>query len=376
MKVSTWNIEHFKKPLAQPNKPSNKNRLKNISDEILQINPDILCVVEAPGDLVALRNWADLPIASGGLGAKYKIPTIEGTDDILNADPDDPRDALQDLYAMKGNSISGNQWIWFLVKDGIFGEDEVKFQSPGVWQGLTGQHQWPVHYWGDLGVKNASHWRHPQVLTLTKGNHSLEIIGAHLKSKINRKKMFDDNNNLTKEYVDEALRARIKLGTEANDIRKYIEARFNQESNPRIIVCGDMNDGVGRKYFERQYLFFDLISNLQGDVFFAKQFLNHALFDYEEHLRWSTEFNDRLEQWAQVNDPLFSNVNASIDVTKRQLIDHILFTQGFVNGSEGASVIPRSGKIEHTIHDKINSVAKSNEKTSDHKPVSISLSWE
>jgi len=71
------------------------------------------------------------------------------------------------------------------------------------------------------------------------------------------------------------------------------------EPDPRIIVLGDMNDGSGREYFEREYLHHDLIGNLQGDVFFATRFLNHALFDYEDHLRWSTEFNDKVETWSQ-----------------------------------------------------------------------------
>ena len=48
------------------------------------------------------------------------------------------------------------------------------------------------------------------------------------------------------------------------------------EQKPAIFVMGDLNDGPGKEPFERESLFFDLVSNLQGDVFFAKRFLNHA----------------------------------------------------------------------------------------------------
>ena len=78
-----------------------------------------------------------------------------------------------------------------------------------------------------------------------------------------------------KNMLKEAIKARIKLVTEAEKIRHYINARFQQEPAPRIFVLGDANDGPGKRFFERQYLFFDLLSNIQGNVFFARQFLNH-----------------------------------------------------------------------------------------------------
>ena len=117
--------------------------------------------------------------------------------------------------------------------------------------------------------------------------------------KINKKKAFDDQGKMLKAYVDEALRARVFLATEAFDVRRYVERRFEQVGNPRIFVCGDMNDGPGRKYFEREYLYFDLVSNIQGDIFFARRFLNHALFDFDETIRWSTQFKDKIEVWAR-----------------------------------------------------------------------------
>jgi hypothetical protein len=52
--------------------------------------------------------------------------------------------------------------------------------------------------------------------------------------------------------------------------------RFEQDPEPSIFLVGDVNDGPGKELLEREYLFHDLISNLQGDVFFAEKFMSHA----------------------------------------------------------------------------------------------------
>jgi endonuclease/exonuclease/phosphatase family metal-dependent hydrolase len=149
------------------------------------------------------------------------------------------------------------------------------------------------------------------------------------------------------------------LTTEANQIRSYIDTKFKQLENPAIFVLGDMNDGPGKEYFESMYLHFDLINNIQGDIFKASQFLNHGLFDYSENLRWSYQVKD-----------FVTNKDEKI------LIDHILFTQALVNWKLPlVCVEPNAGKVEHEIHDLINSRLNKNQKTSDHKPVSLEISY-
>jgi len=162
------------------------------------------------------------------------------------------------------------------------------------------------------------------------------------------------------------------LATEAYDIRRYIEQRFLQDPDPRIIVCGDMNDGPGREYFERQYLFFDLVTNIQGDVLLSRRFLNHALFDYDDSLRWSTAFHDKIEEWAR--EKFGENLpTGSINPVRNQLIDHILFTQPLVGQGNTPRIGPNSGIVEHTIHQRINAVLNKTNKTSDHVPVSVTI---
>lgn len=354
LKITTWNIKHFSRALSDPSALMQRRR-SAIADEVLQIDADILCIIEGPGDLTLLQAFVDDP---NGLNGKYKIPVIPGTDDLLSLDPQNPRKALSKLYNMQGTDRTGNQWVWFLVKDQVFqNATQRSLQDPEVWNQFVGRTTWEVNLWGDMSTRTHRHWRQPQVLVLELEGVRAEFIGMHLKSKINMRKPFDENGKLLPDYVQEAIKARIKLATEAENIRHYIDARFKQEPAPRIFVLGDANDGPGKRFFERQYLFFDLLSNLQGNVFFARQFLNHCLFDFEDQLRWSTVFRDPIEPELRL-----------------QLIDHILFTQSLVNKNEFPRIESGSGLVEHTIHETINAILPG-EDTSDHRPVSVVVRW-
>ena len=369
IKLTTWNIEHFSRLLPTP--PQDKlPKLEGISEEIKEIDPDILCIVEAPGNLSDLVTWVQSP---NGLDGKYHVVTIPGTQKILEQNPANPREALQDLYAMQGTDLTGNQWIWFLVRDGLFQASGAQMLNPKIWQDLTKQAKWPYHEWGSQKDKKHSHWRHPQTLVLKLDSVEVEIIGVHLKSKINNKKAFDANGNLLLAYIEEALRARIRLATEASDVRRYIERRFEQDANPRIFVCGDMNDGPGKGYFEREFLYFDLVSGIQGDVFFARRFLNHALFDFDDSLRWSTNFHDKVEEWSRQLPGSEALPSEPIDSTRFQLIDHILFTQSLVDENLSPHIEPQAGLVEHTIHQRINAMLTKANRTSDHLPVSVHI---
>lgn len=352
LKITTWNIEHFRRLLPTPSSSAERARYRAIADEIRDIDPDVLCIVEGPGDLNALRAFVEAP---EGLNGAYAVATIEGTEAALAANPGNPRSALAPLYAMRGNVQTGNQWIWFLVRKGLAETARAHVQPPSTWRAFTGRERWEVHYWGRFEMEAHGHWRHPQVLVLELAGRRVEFIGVHMKSKINFERVRDDAGRLRDEFVEEALKARVKLATEAYDVRAYIEARHGQEPDPAIFVLGDMNDGPGREFFERQFLFFDLVSNIQGDVFFANRFLNHALFDYPEHLRFSARFENKVEP----------------HLPPEKLLDHILFTQALVRDNAVPRIDAGAGLVEHAAHERAS--AGLNGETSDHRPVSVSL---
>ena len=181
-----------------------------------------------------------------------KSDRLLDTNALLTPVPPNPRDALSELYQMQGTDLTGNQWIWFLVKDQVFQNASQSFlQNPLIWNQFVGHTTWPVNFWGDMSTRNHRHWRHPQVLVLEFEGIRTEFIGVHLKSKINRRPPFDANGDLRQNYVEDAIKARIKLATEAENVRNYINARVRQESAPRIFVLGDANDGPGKRFFER-----------------------------------------------------------------------------------------------------------------------------
>lgn len=341
LKITTWNLEHANRLVSDnPNSHMVDRRLR-VRETIEEIAPDILCIQEGPKGEQAVddfctqvfdREWVPILLdpGNGDLGEKDKEYQTKGT-----------------------------QWIWFLVKPEL--AQRCRLQSPQTWQAFVGSKTWPVNYWGEEKKTNHSHYRHPQVLIYDLGNgHELELIAVHLKSKINREKIiFDEEDNLVGDYLSKATQARIKLATEARNIRHYVQAKFEQIAEPAILVMGDCNDGPGHDYFETQYLFFDLISNLQGDVMIAERFFNHALFDFSGHLSWTAEFSDPLRKLYPSRTKL--------------LLDHILISQPLCRGELPLEARAHSGLVEHEAFERANAGSNSKTITSDHRPVTIRL---
>lgn len=236
-----------------------------------------------------------------------------------------------------------------------------QLQSPATWQAFTGNKTWRVNYWGSQSAERHSHYRHPQVLLYDLGNgQDLELIGVHVKSKINKKPIqLDEHGTIVGPYVIEATETRIKLATKARDVRRYVGAKFDQVAQPGILVTGDCNDGPGHDYFETNYLFFDLISNLQGEVLLAERFFNHALFDYPRHLRWTAKYRNVIQNIPASHNPL--------------LPDHILLSQPVCRGQLPLVANAGGGKVERQAYERANAGSNSKTRTSDHRPVSCQL---
>jgi hypothetical protein len=327
VKVTSWNIEHLDRLTRNNLSQNDIKRRDAIVQEINEISPDVLCVVEGPKGEEAIDK-----VSNDLLAGEWKAVKASDAE-----------------YATQGS-----QWIWFLVRQNLI--NQASLLHPDIWDSFTSRF-WKCHFWGEFQERNHSHYRHPQVLILDWNGLRVEFIGLHLKSKyVNQgERLWNGTPAERQEFISKALSARIKMTTEATNVRAYIDAKFRQVENPAIFVMGDLNDGPGKEYFEESFLFFDLVSNVQGDIFSASRFLNHALFDFPDDLRWTVFFEDFI-------DP---------ERNPRILLDHILFTQGLVNGSLPWKIDAHAGKVEHEIHDLINATLPSKAKTSDHKPVSV-----
>jgi hypothetical protein len=338
LKITSWNIEHAERLLGEQPTPTVQNRRTRIFDTLTEIDPDILCMLEGP------RGEQDVDA--------FCTQVLQGRwEPVMLRLPDEPLGSHDKEYQIKGN-----QWIWFLVKPGL--KDRCRLQPVTTWQSFVEAKDWTVYFWGEEKSARHSHYRHPQVLLFDLGNsRQLELIGVHLKSKINKLPIKRDaDGNLTGDYLRVALKARIELATEARNVRQYIEAKFDQSVDPGIVVMGDCNDGPGTDAFETRYLFFDLISNIQGDVLVSEKFFNHALFDYPGHLRWSAKYRDDVLNIPASKNPL--------------LLDHILMSQPLCRGDLLLKVNEHAGLVEHEAYERNNAGASSNARTSDHRPVS------
>lgn len=341
IKITTWNIEHAERLLSDAPTPAIMERRERIRNTLLEIGADILCLQEGPPGEKGIEDFSTLVLN------REWLPVLVPFDEPLAVS----RDAA---YATKGK-----QWIWFLVRPQL--ADRCRLQAPKIWQAFTVGAFWPVHLWGETSVGKHSHYRHPQVLLFDAGQGVvIELVGVHLKSKINQVAIeYDAEGNLTQAYVQQALEARIKLATEARNIRQYIHAKFEQVAEPAILVMGDCNDGPGQDFFEEQYLFFDLISNLQGDVILSERFFQHALYDFPAHLRWTARFADPILKLSAGQN--------------RLLLDHILYSRALAQGDLPLRARPGAAKVEHEAFERHNAGAGSSVKTSDHRPVSIVL---
>ncbi len=334
LKVTSWNIKHLHKLLPKDT-DSAQQRQAGIAKTIQEIDPDILCVIEGPAHAVGIDQFSN---------------------NILNSEWVPVKEPTKDY------KINGTQWIWFLVKPALV--SQTSLQPASTWDTFSSA-SWPVHYiqknrqTGEREriSKKHRHYRHPQVLVLDWQGTRIEFIGLHLKSKFVRsaQSKWKKGGEDREEVVDGAVKARSKMTTEASNVREYIDAKFAQVENPGIFVLGDLNDGPGKEHFEREYLLHDLISNIQGDIFFARRFLNHALFDSADHLRWTAKFKDFIMP----------------ERPETILLDHILFTQGLVNGSLPLQVPSKAGWVEHEVFDVVNSTLPASAHVSDHRPISV-----
>jgi hypothetical protein len=363
-KLTAWNIEHADKLIdglesedAQERQRSERRR-DAIRDELHALDCDILLVSEGP---------------NGEERARGFFASVASDFDLIVRGSSDRRD-----YGMQGSdATTGRQWLWFLVKKDL--PINASLLHLDQWRQITennsaGEHangKWDVSVPKSLDGqvlfeinKNHSHWRHPQVLQVNVDGAFFEIIGCHLKSKFTRKSIQgnpsdDDFFAENPDLVADIIKSRIKISTECADIRHYIDHRFEEDASAPIIVAGDLNDGPGKERIERRFLYHDLMSSLQGEIFFAQRFLNHALFDAEEDQRWSVFFRDRLDPGR---DP-------------KILLDHILFSQTFTENPQidlfPFMAMKQGGLVEHEVHHAITGSQPSFAMTSDHKPVSM-----
>lgn len=344
LKITSWNLDWADTLVDGTTVPAwmavpHPERKDLIYQTLQEINPDIFCMIEGP------RGEKRLSTFCRDVLRDEWVPVLLG-------DGTGTKDGKYET--------DGWQWIWFLVKPEL--AERCRLQDVSVWVDKSGPLKWKVHLWGQL-YTTADHWhyRHPQVLVHTfEDGTEMELIGVHLKS-MRPSKAFsrDAGGNINQDYLNEALTNRIKVATEARNVRSYISRRFadGAGTDPAMIVLGDCNDDQGQDYFEENYMFFSVVSNLEGNILKSPEFFYHALFDNDPALNWTVMFADEVSGKAAEDNKL--------------LIDHILYSQPLRGGPFPLHAKPQAGRVEHDAWNAYSAGAPY--PASDHRPVTITL---
>ena len=213
---------------------------------------------------------------------------------------------------------------------------------------------------GDAVLEEYRFTRTPLVVNFAFGQRQLQVIVGHTKSNFinNGKQMWNDPQQ-KQNYIVTALKDRRRISAEAMRIRSYIDHVLAQTPGANLIVMGDMNDGPGLDYFEKNFLTHNVVDILFGSQFKPEWTFRHAQHDVPENERYTAVFDDFVE-----------GIN-----NKQVLLDHILLSPGLTAG--GLHKVPDSGAVHHSEYSAqvVNNGAHREDRPSDHTPVSVRLRY-
>ncbi len=121
----------------------------------------------------------------------------------------------------------------------------------------------------DLIVDEVNFARRPQVVKAMIDGHEFTIINNHLKSKFvqNAEALFHAGGADRLTFFDGALKARRRISGEAFRIREFIDAVLDADPQKLLLVVGDLNDGAGADFFERNFLTHSVVDRIFGSIF-------------------------------------------------------------------------------------------------------------
>ena len=321
LKITTWNTEWLNNCFKnnQP-KPDEKyqSQLTQLGAGVDDLSPDVLILQEGPNEYAEMQAFLD------GFVTEPYIPI---------------RAALRDKNPVTGKKYGDTQLNWILYKNNgkISHTSMQNTETSGPFM------DWKATIHPDIGEEQFFHHRLPVEIDLTynDGNVTskpIKIIGVHPKSK----KASDEPGS--------AEENRRILLAQAIDIRNYIDFLLDKDSKKHIMICGDMNDGIGLDPFE-YHLGGDFASIVTGSVRKPYQVFTNAC---------ANQIIENIELPGTHHSLTFREGNK----TRKLLIDHLLFSPSFKSSS--IVLDENSGKIR-------NDILHAHPKASDHAPVEASI---
>jgi hypothetical protein len=273
---------------------------------------------------------------------------------------------LGDDYAVY-RSNRADQAVHALVRKSI--ASKVK---PWLPTGSTPQSLWrnvPYYPWGTIAAadrKQHSLARYPLLLRAKlAAGQDLILGGVHTKSKfslLKTKKQWDERASNPEPVLD-ALSSRQKLSAEVARLREVLSsivAVGPQQAS--VIVVGDFNDGPFKDLMENEFLIKSILDELVGSFLDPNTYFKHAMDPAVLSSASTTRFSDPLQNGQIVGE----------------LIDHMLVSPAIWSGLGAYSVKSGSCQVEEAAWQMGvvgNPEASRDNRPSDHKPVSVVLTW-
>lgn len=286
MRVVDWNIEHMNSwfvPNSDPSSPALRSSFSSggfgggpinnvpalaqrVANVLLALDPDVICIQEGAGeDEVALFLNQFLPLPGGdtwtvlgGAGGAQKLIIAVRTDrDVASAVIADNSGMIVQLDADYPADTDG---------DGVL-ETDTSFA------------------------------RVPLVADVVANGNNIRIINCHFKSKFvsNGERLFNGTQAERLEFIRAALVNRRRISAEAFRVRSYLDELFDANPDRLILLAGDLNDGPGFDFFERQYITHSVVDITFGSVLLPEGRLTQPLIQAGQPRPVSAFFDDFVE---------------------------------------------------------------------------------
>ena len=131
----------------------------------------------------------------------------------------------------------------------------------------------------DLELEEVDFARVPQVVTFVAAGERFTLINNHLKSKFvnGGRRLFEAGGEDRLSYFAQSLVARRRISGEAYRLRAFMDQMLDADPDANIILCGDLNDGPGSDFFEKNFLTHSVVDRVFGSIFHRERQLTHVL---------------------------------------------------------------------------------------------------
>jgi hypothetical protein len=341
MKIVNWNIEWMNNwfvgygqvEFRQNHLSSGINNVadlcRRVASVIKALNPDVLTLEEGPSDI------REMALFTG----TYLV--------------DDHNDEIFDVF---GGLDGGAQKVYALVKkDGEFKNPALASDA----ETLKLQQPWTADVSGNCELDGYEFTRLPLVLegNIGDGEEKLMIVTLHTKSKYVHNGEADwisTEPGRKAAFIKAAVKNRRRISAEGMRLRTYLNELIKQDPNTRIIVTGDLNDGPGVDFFEKNYLTHNVTDIILGSTFYPNLLFKHAFLETTPDAeRYTAIFRDFIDDIPQ----------------RKVLLDHFLCSPALSPQVQNAGIAHQEWTAETD-----DNVEEGRQKyVSDHRPIFINL---